>query len=150
MSINTWARYIKVTGEVTSNFTCDDAFRDDQLQTAVEGAYLGGLDAATQYITYPGGVPTPASRPASGAAYSGNATLANDGADTGTITPIDAAAVVTITGTALSGKEFELITYDPWGADDTLEFTSTIEGDYTVTIRNFPDLETVFAIPVRA
>lgn len=146
----TFARYIKATGEVISNFTCDTAYLDDQLETGVQGGFAGGLDGATRYITRPGGTPTDTARPASSAAYSGNATLANDGADTGTITPIGSTAVVTITGTALSGREFPLTVFDPWGADDTLEFTSTIEGDYTVTIDDFPDVQAVFVIPVRA
>ena len=61
-----------------------------------------------------------------------------------------AGAVVTITAKTLAGEEFSLTTFDPWGADDTLEFTSTIEGDYTVKIVDFPDLDTEFVIPVRA
>lgn len=136
---------------ITSIYTCDSAYAEDQLQ-AGEQNFIGDFDPATTYA-YSSSPPTgyvAATRIAPDAAYSGNATLANDGADTGTITPIEADAVVTITGTSLSGRQFTLITYDPWGADDTLEFTSTIEGDYTVTIELFPWLPAVFVIPVRA
>jgi hypothetical protein len=136
---------------IISIFTCDTAYLSDMLQ-AGEQAFVGEYDPAL-YYAYSATPPADyniTARPASAAAYSGNATLANDGADTGTITPIGAAAVVTITGKSVAGQEFTLTTFDPWGADDTLEFTSTIEGDYTITIDDFPDVQAVFVIPVRA
>lgn len=152
-TISTYSRHGEAnTAEpITSIYTCDEAYAEDQLQ-AGEQNFLGEYDPAL-YYAYSSSPPTGytvANRLAQDAAYSGNATLANDGADTGTITPIGAAAVVTITGKSVAGREFTLITYDPWGADDTLEFTSTIEGDYTVTIDDFPLLQAVFVIPVRA
>ena len=153
MAISTYSRYLKSTGQILSVFTCADAVAADQIDFATQGAWVGELDPDTERVDYDAGPPIVVSvvaRPASSAAYSGNATLVNDGADTGTITPIGAAAVVTIVGTSLSGKEFSLTTFDPWGADDTLEFTSTIEADYTVTIEDFPDQTAVFVIPVRA
>lgn len=151
--ISTYSRHgeAAVAEPITSIYTCDEAYAEDMLQ-AGEQNFLGEYDPEIYYAysSHPPTGYTVASRLVQSAAYSGNATLANDGADTGTITPIDADAKVTITAKTLAGIEYTIATYDPWGADDTLELTSTIEADYTVTIEHWPDLTAVFVIPVRA
>lgn len=149
MAVATFSRFLLATGQILSAFTCEETLAPDQLLTGQD--YIDDEhDPAVWYVIFSSGLWHKQARPASSAAYSGNATLANDGADTGTITPIGATAVVTITAKTLAGEEFSLTTFDPWGGDDTLEFTSTIEGDYTVKIVDFPDLDIEFVIPVRA
>ncbi len=152
-TISTYSRHLEALNDepITSIYTCDEAYAEDMLQPG-EQNFLGEFPSDDYYAhtTHPPTGYVATARPACTAAYSGNATLANDGADTGTIAPISATAVVTVTAKDLSGRQFALTVYDPWGADDTLEFTSTIEGDYTVTIEDFPSKPGVFVIPVRA
>ncbi len=150
--ISSYTRFREDSGSqpLLSVYTCDEAYSEDMLASG-EQNFLGAFDPATHYA-YSASPPTgyvATARPAQSAAYSGNNPLADDGADTGTISPIDAAASVTITGTTLAGRPFTLGTVDPWGADDTLEFTATIQGDYTVRIVNFPYADAVFLIEVR-
>lgn len=146
------------TGAIKALLDVPDSAILDQHDPMTEGVWVDSIvDPKTQYILIEPDTPTPGStqysvisRPTSSAAYSGAATLDNDGVDTGTITPIASAAVVTVLGENAQGNQFVLQTYDPWGADDTFEFTSTIAGDYLVQIVNFPDQDIEFRIPVRA
>jgi hypothetical protein len=144
-----YSRFILATGAIVSTFEIPDAEDPADHLDAGEGAYLGRWPGDAWYITDPTGVPLHLARPASSAAYSGAAILDNNGTDTGTVTPIGSTAVVTITGADFTGHEYLLSTYDPWGADNTLDLTSTVPGDYIVRIVKFPDLDKEIRIPVR-
>lgn len=150
------AIYDSTTGRIKSNVDVPDGALVDQWDPLTEGVWGYYIDPAARYIKIELNTPGPGqttytdtARPASSAAYSGAATLDNNGTDTGTITPIASAAVVTVYGIDFGGTYFLLQTYDPWGADNTLTFTSTIPGDYLVKIEKFPDLDKEIRIVVR-